>query len=415
MQSIFALIIGVHTLYVCTNLINYGKLASMENNSLNNLDALDSNGRNLQTASQTPLEIAGQAANQIAGEHSFNRYLSQKSPNTIKRHARDLELFAEYLIDIGIDLENGADFQTNAQPWTGITWGIVEGFVQWQLNEGYAISSVNARLSTVRNYAQLAVKAGVIAQQDGMLIQSVKGFSRAGGQNVDENRQKTRVEETTYAYKPVGKKRTVVVTRRSTKKRRPTVIHDKDAQALTQARNDSAQAWRDALLLSLLLNHGLRASEIALLRVSAANLSSNTLRFYRPKVKGTDHEWTTHKLTAVTQQILHTYLNNFYPPALLREDGALILTTTRLLRNGEGGQLLDTGLNRVRISERVAWLGKQQGLAKLSAHDCRHYCATKMARLGYSIDELMAWFGWTSAQTAVRYIAAVDVKERYRG
>lgn len=77
--------------------------------------------------------------------------------------------------------------------------------------------------------------------------------------------------------------------------------------------------------------------------------------------------------------------------------------------------MLAEGLNRVRISERVAWLGKQLGIPKLSAHDCRYYCATKMARLGYGVDELMAWFGWTSAQTAMRYVSAVEAKERYKG
>ena len=52
---------------------------------------------------------------------------------------------------------------------------------------------------------------------------------------------------------------------------------------------------------------------------------------------------------------------------------------------------------------------------KLSAHDYRHYCATKMAWLGYGVDELLAWFGWTSAQTAMRYVAAADVQVRYKG
>jgi len=109
------------------------------------------------------------------------------------------------------------------------------------------------------------------------------------------------------------------------------------------------------------------------------------------------------------------YIGVLYPPALM-PDGPLIVATTRLLKNGEGGQLLAEGLNRVRLSERVAWLGKQFSLPKkLSAHDCRHTCATKMARLDYSVDELMAWFGWTSAQTAMRYVTAVDVKERYKG
>lgn len=368
----------------------------------------------LQSAKPSPLEIAGQIANRAAGQSIFQRYLSEKSANTIKRQARDLELFAEYLIDAHIPLENGANFQTNSHAWRGVTWGIVEGFTHWLLGEGYAVSSVNARLSTVRIYAQMAVKAGAVERQEGLLIQTVTGFSRTGGLNVDEQREQTRIAEVTYAYKERGKRRSTVVTRRSTKKRKPTLIDEETGTALKQPRNESPQGHRDALLMSLLLDHGLRASELALLKVSDLNLATGEMRFYRPKVKGTDHEWTTHKLTAETREVASYYIESLYPPPLLA-DGPLILATTRLLKNGAGGQLLGEGLNRVRISERVAWLGKQLGMSKLSAHDCRHYCATRMARLGYSVDELMAWFGWTSAQTAMRYVTAVEVKERYKG
>jgi len=371
--------------------------------------------RPLQTTQPSPLEQAGQIANRIAGQNIFQRYLSEKSANTIKRHARDLELFAEYLLDVGLELENGADFQTNPAAWRGVTWGIVEGFVQWQLGEGYAIASVNARLSTVKVYAQMAVKADVIAREEGMLIQTVKGYSRASGQNVDAQREQTRMDEVTYAYKPEHRRRSVVVTRRSTKKQKATLVDEETAVSLKQPRNPSPQAHRDALLMCLLLDHGLRASEVALLKVSDIDLSTGEMRFYRPKVKGTAHEWTTHKLTPQTGEIAAHYVGTHYPSALL-PDGPLILATTRLLKDGEGGELLPEGLNRVRISERVAWLGKQLGLPKkLSAHDCRHTCATKMARLGYTVDELMAWFGWTSAQTAMRYVTAVDVKKRYKG
>ncbi|MCB8983409.1 MAG: site-specific integrase [Ardenticatenaceae bacterium] len=369
----------------------------------------------LQISNPSPLEVAGQIANRVAGQSIFRRYLNEKSANTIKRHARDLELFAEYLLDIGLELENGADFQTNPDAWRGVTWGIVEGFVQWQLGENYAISSVNARLSTVKVYAGMAVKAGVIPREEGLLIQTIKGYSRSGGLNVDEQREQTRIDEVTYAYKPENRRRSVVVTRRSTKKRKATLLDEATAVALKQPANESPQAYRDALLMCLLLDHGLRASEVALLKASDMDLAAGEMRFYRPKVKGTDHEWTTHKLTAQTHKIVSHYLERLYPPTL-HPDGPLVLATTRLLKNGQGGQLQTEGLNRVRISERVAYLGKKSGLPeKLSAHDCRHTCATKMARLGYGIDELMAWFGWTSAQTAMRYVTAVDVKERYKG
>jgi hypothetical protein len=36
-------------------------------------------------------------------------------------------------------------------------------------------------------------------------------------------------------------------------------------------------------------------------------------------------------------------------------------------------------------------------------------------RLGYSVDELMAWFGWSSAQTPMRYVADAEVKEVVQG
>ena len=140
-----------------------------QTDSLHEIIPFDDNGRAasraLQTIQPSPLEVAGQIANRVAGQNIFQRYLSEKSANTIKRHARDLELFAEYLLDVGLQLEHGADFQTNPAAWRGVTWGIVEGFVQWQLGEGYAIASVNARLSTVKVYAQMAVKAATISRE----------------------------------------------------------------------------------------------------------------------------------------------------------------------------------------------------------------------------------------------------------
>ncbi|WP_420644487.1 tyrosine-type recombinase/integrase [Candidatus Leptofilum sp.] len=374
----------------------------------------ENEARGIRPFADTSLETAGQIANQVAGHAIFNRYLSQKSANTLKRHSRDLELFAEYLLDVGIMPEHGADFQTNPEAWRGVTWGIIEGFIAWQLQEGYAVTTVNARLSTVKVYAQMAVKAGTVPREEGMLIQSVKGFSRSGAANVDAKRPQTRIADVTYTYKPDGKKQTVVVNRRSTKKRQPVLLTPPDAALLRQLRNDSPQAVRDALLACLLLDHGLRASEMALLKASDIDLLRGTIHFFRPKVKGTSHEWTTHKLTETTYALCRDYLDAHYPPTLL-PDGPLILTTTRLKRNGEGGQLVEKGMNRVRLSERVAWLGKQIGLPKLSAHDCRHFCATEMAKMGYGVDELMAWFGWTSAQTAVRYIASVEVQKRYKG
>ncbi len=366
------------------------------------------------TGPATPLEIAGQVANRAAGRVVFQRYLEQKAANTLKRHGRDLELFAEYLVDGQIPLVHTARFQTDPQAWHGVTWGIVEGFVHWQLAEGFAIASVNARLSTVRTYAALAVKAGVISPEEGLLIQGVRGFSRQGGLNVDARREQTRKKKISYAYKLDGRHRRVVVTRRATRKEKALLLTAVQAAHLKEPANDSPQAWRDALLMTLLLDHGLRASELALLTVEDVDLAAGTLSFFRPKVQGTDHAFTTHRLTPTAARLARTYLASFYP-ANLKPNGPLILASSRLKKDGSGGALQPRGLSRVRLSERVRFLGRNLGLPHLSAHDCRHFCATQMARFGYGVDELMAWFGWTSAQTAMRYVAMQVVQTRSRG
>lgn len=75
------------------------------------------------------------------------------------------------------------------QTWAGVTWGLVQAFKAWQLQQGYAIGSINGRLSTVRTYAELAAKAGAIGADELRLIQTVKGYAKAEAENVDDTRR----------------------------------------------------------------------------------------------------------------------------------------------------------------------------------------------------------------------------------
>lgn len=52
-----------------------------------------------------------------------------------------------------------SDLARDPNAWRGVTWGLVEGFVKWQLRRGYSVGSVNVRLSTVKTYCKLALKA----------------------------------------------------------------------------------------------------------------------------------------------------------------------------------------------------------------------------------------------------------------
>jgi hypothetical protein len=66
--------------------------------------------------------------------------------------------------------------------------------VKWQLLEGYAVDSVNVRLSTVKQYAQLALTAGVLDVSEYAMIRTVKGYSHKEKSNIDSTRKAEGIE-----------------------------------------------------------------------------------------------------------------------------------------------------------------------------------------------------------------------------
>ena len=128
--------------------------------------------------------------------------------------------------------------------WKGVTWGLVEGFVKWLLNQGYSLASVNNRLSAVKVYIRLAAKAGVVPPTEQAFIREVRGYGSTEGKRVDTQRPKTRL-----GYK----------------KEEAIVLTAKQARLLKTKHPPTPQGIRDRLLISLFLDLGLRASEVAAL------------------------------------------------------------------------------------------------------------------------------------------------------
>ncbi len=142
---------------------------------------------------------------------------------------------------------------------------------------------------------------------------------------------------------------------------------------------DTPQGRRDAVLMCLLLDHGLRCGEVAGLRVEHINLHAGTFTFYLEKV---DLE-QTHKLTADTFRALYAYLTLDAPV------GALLMGSRK------DGKL--EGRMSVRaINKRVGMLGKATGVVNLSPHDCRHYWTTAAIRGGSDVKSVQEGGGWKS-------------------
>ena len=236
------------------------------------------------------LATAGQAANQAASQGVFEDYRSRKSPNTLRAQQVHLDNFAGFLARIGAGV---GDLAEDPQAWAGVTWGLVAAWQRWLLKDGYAISTINLSLTTIRTYANLAQKAGALSHQEAAMIRDVQGYSRAEAKRIDEQRTAGGLS-----------------IRKSHKKEVAITLTNDQARALKK-QPDSPQGRRDTILMALLIDHGLRVGEVARLIRSNFDLKTGHMRFYRPKVDLTQ----THELSRDTLKAARAYFRKDAPAA----------------------------------------------------------------------------------------------------
>lgn len=336
----------------------------MNNNSRN---ALVTHGLNQKLdVPHGTLELAGKAANQAAEKHRFSDYQLRRAAQTLRRQQADLNLFTDFLRSVNLKIGNL--FQ-DATAWNGITWGFVEAFIKWQLIQGYALPSINIRLSTIKTYARLAMQSGVLSPQEFALIRSIQSYTHKEQPRIDSRR---------------------AITRLGDKKKEAVSISELQAKELKSQPDEHSQGRRDNVLMCLLLDHGLRVGELSLLTVDMLDLNNKFLRFYRPKV----NKVQTHRLSPDTYNACMAY----YRFGDMPDTGPL------LRRSKKNCELGKAGMTERAITQRVNVLGKQLGIFGLSAHDCRHYWATTAARHGTDPFSLQEAGGWASLAMPRRYI-----------
>lgn len=315
------------------------------------------------------LVAAGQAANRAAQGIAWAEYIDSRAENTLTAQAADLRNFAGFLVAAGVTrAPSGESLQSGPDAWRGVTHGLLLAYREWMMQQGFAVGTVNRRLATVKVYAQLA----------GCDTTGVKGFGHKVGRNRDAKRTEAGVATRVGHKKPY---KAVMLT------------YDQAQRLKTQP--DTAQGRRDALLMALLLDHGLRCGEVALLTVTDFDPTKGTMTFYRPKVDKTQ----THKLTGDTLRALQAWFDSGNAPAV-----GPILRGSR-----KGGALTAAGMTERAITARVRALGQEVGLANLSAHDCRHYWATRATEQGTHPRRLQQAGGWNSPAMVMRYVNEAEV------
>ena len=103
-------------------------------------------------------EIIGAAFNEAASKDIFTTYRTGKANNTITRHDKELKNFSAFLTEY----KYSNDGMTTPEQWSGITFGIIEGYKRHMLQHGYSVNSTNQTLYIIKAYAALAGKAGYI-------------------------------------------------------------------------------------------------------------------------------------------------------------------------------------------------------------------------------------------------------------
>jgi integrase len=331
------------------------------------------------------LALVGLAANEAASAFSFGDYVRRKSKNTVKNQRVDLASFAEYLAVIGI-ATTADDLQSTAVAWKGISWGVVSGFVQWALQNSFATGTISRRLSTIKVYAAMAMQAGAIPPEEYTKMQTVHAYAGKEADRIDQRRVDTGV-----------------AVRKGTKKSEATEINDEQAARL-KSHPDTPQGLRDRLLMCLLLDHGLRVGEVALL-TRKNFIKKGKINFYRPKVD----LWQTHLLSADVKAALVAYMAS--PGNGSTDEEMPIFRATVRSKN-----LHNPGYTERAIQHRVKALGEAIGLFDLSPHDCRHYWATKTAQMvedgKISLLRLQEAGGWNSLNMPRRYVKRAEISNK---
>lgn len=320
------------------------------------------------TASQNP-----QVPKDEPVKHTtFAEYRSRRAANTVNRQQSDLARFAEYLATIDINTTPDA-LATDPAAWRGMTHAVVTGFVEWQLHTGFAVASCNVRLSTVKTYARLAMLAGMLDKTEYQAVKAVTGY------NIKKHR-------------PVALED---ARRLGVKKATAVLLTDAQVRGLVSNHPDTAQGRRNRLMMLLLLNLGLRVSEVIALRACDFDLQSGTVKLYRAKVE----KIQTHALIDGLWEAAQSYIaRDVTDPQ------------TPLLRASvKGGKLAQHGLTRFGVAKRVQAIGRMVGVENLSPHDLRHNWALRAAKHKTDAFALRDAGGWSSMAVPSRYVEAAKV------
>ncbi len=319
------------------------------------------------TKATTAQITAGTNAADLVNANPFLENLLKKAPNTITRHLKELRNFGAFLTERG---KRGGNMQ-QPESWKDVTADDIHDYKNYMLyTRGLATSSVNQTIFIIRSYAALSAAHGGMQQSEVFkATQTAKGIRTREADRIDEQRP---------------------VSRASSKKATATIITKYQAEQLKHAHDNTAKGRRDALLMCLLLDLGLRISDVIALTMENIDMTARTISL-KTKKTGTALNLS---MTDDVYNAAAAYFMEYTPAAV---DVPIWYGVNK------HGQVQGT-FSKHSAQMRVTALGLSLGIENFSAHDCRHYWVTAADRGGSSLLAITEAGGWSTPTMPARYV-----------
>jgi site-specific recombinase XerD len=174
---------------------------------------------------------------------------------------------------------------------------------------------------------------------------------------------------------------------------------DEIERVLTYTENDDLRCKRLRMILMILLDTGIRAMEMATLKLADVDLQNGTL-----KVTGKGNKERYVPIGEVTMREIDTYIHFYRPKPAVSEADTLLL-------NEDGLPFTYSAL-----SSMMAPLRKTLGIKRLHMHKFRHTSFTKMIENGIPAFVMQQWAGHTSPLVTNGYVhlAQQRTAQRFR-
>jgi integrase len=199
----------------------------------------------------------GAHANAAAATHLLADHINGLSVSSRRQLGIILKKWCGFLEVVGIQ-RTSDQLREDPAAWGFVSWGLVQAYLKLLLNEGYATTTINLHLAILRALIYIAHQAGGIRDESEIQrIRTIRGYGSRRSKNVNQQRETDNIP-----------------TRIGTKKEEWVVLSPEEAYLLKHGHQDTPQGRRDALLMCLLLDHGLRVSEVAGLRVQDFDLKN---------------------------------------------------------------------------------------------------------------------------------------------